>query len=143
MMNIDALTGKIADIVASHALGGGKYARWLWQDEKGTRELGSNEYGCADAANILYTIGQFPTGQAREDMLAALLALQDPATGLFEERTHHTIHTTAHCTAAIELFDARPLYPLTALKQSGGALTRQSPVIFTHCSAKDTKPIRK
>jgi len=117
MMNIDALTGKIADIVASHALGGGEYARWLWQDGKGTRELGNNEYGCADAANILYTIGQFPTGQAREDMLAALLALQDPATGLFEERTHHTIHTTAHCTAAIELFDARPLYPLTALKK--------------------------
>jgi len=117
MINLDSLTQKFSEIVASHDLGEGKYARWLWQDPKGTRELGNNEYGCADAANILYTIGQFPTGQKRQQSLNALLDLQDPETGLFTEKTHHFIHTTAHCTAAIELFDARPRYPLTALKQ--------------------------
>ena len=42
-------------------------------------------------------------------------AMQTPETGLFYEGTHHTIHTTAHVVAALELFDARPLYPLTAL----------------------------
>jgi len=117
MMNIDSLTEKFAGIVASHELGEGKYTRWLWQNEKGTRELGNNEYGCADAMNILYTIGRFPTGKAREDALNALLDLQDAKTGLFTESTHHPIHTTAHCIAAIELFDARPRYPLHDLKK--------------------------
>ena len=117
MMNIDSLTEKISRVVASHDLGDGKYARWIWQNKAGNRELGNNEYGCADAANILYSIGQFPTGEKREASLRALLDLQDPETGLFREATHHTIHTTAHCIAAIELFDAKPRYPLTALKQ--------------------------
>ena len=117
MMNIDGLTRKISEVVAAHALGAGKYTRWLWQNERGTRELGNNEYGCADAANILYTIGQFPVGQEREDMLSNLLSLQEPETGLFREKTHHFIHTTAHCIAAIELFDAIPRYPLYDLQQ--------------------------
>lgn len=116
MINLDALTEKFSAIVSSHALGEGQYARWLWQNPSSTRELGNNEYGCADAANILYTIGRFPVGEAREASLCALLDLQDPVTGLFTESTHHPIHTTAHCTAAIELFDARPRYPLAALK---------------------------
>jgi len=117
MINLDGLTRKISEIVAAHELGNGQYTRWLWQNENGTRELGNNEYGCADAANILYTIGQFPTGQEREDMLSNLLSLQDPQTGLFREKTHHFIHTTAHCIAAIELFDAIPRYPLYDLQQ--------------------------
>ena len=41
--------------------------------------------------------------------------MQDKETGLFYEGTHHTIHTTAHVVAALELFDAQPRYPLTAL----------------------------
>ena len=117
MLNIDSLTRKFSGIVASHELGEGKYTRWLWQDAKGNRQLGNNEYGCADAANILYTIGEFPTGKKREECLNALLNLQNSETGLFTECTHHPIHTTAHCIAAIELFDARPRYPLTDLKQ--------------------------
>lgn len=116
MMNIDALSGKISGIVASHALGGGAYARWIWQNQKQDRALGNNEYGCADAANILYTIGEFPVGEARRELMDTLASLQDPESGLFTEATHHPIHTTAHCVAAMELFDARPRYPLTALK---------------------------
>ena len=36
--------------VESHRLEVGSYARWLWQNEKGDREMGSNPYGVADAA---------------------------------------------------------------------------------------------
>ncbi len=115
MRNIDRLIEKIASTVAAHDLGGGAYARWLWQNEKSDRKLGKNEYGCADAMNILYTIGRFPKGDERQAALCALLSLQDPETGLFREETHHYIHTTAHCTAAIELFDEKPLYPQKAL----------------------------
>ena len=95
----------------------GAYCRWLWQAETGKpRELGINEYGCADAANILYTINDFycdpETRAARVD---ALKSLQDPETGMYTEATHHTIHTTAHCTAALQLFDEKPLYPVKGL----------------------------
>ena len=35
---------------------------------------------------------------------------------MYHEQTHHPIHTTAHCTAALELFDAVPLYPCHELE---------------------------
>lgn len=117
MWYIDGLAEKARRTVESHALGNGAYARWLWQDEQGTRALGINEYGCADAANILYTIGAFPGDVAqRQACVAALRGLQKPETGLFQEPTHHPIHTTAHCVAALELFDALPDHPLRALE---------------------------
>lgn len=116
-MNIDGLVEKIQTVVDKHALAEGAYSRYLWQDEKGSRKMGVNEYGCADAANILYTIGNFERDpQKRVEWVRVLREMQDPETGLFYEGTHHTIHTTAHCLAALELFDALPLYPLTALK---------------------------
>lgn len=116
-MNIDNLIEKIYKTVESHRLGEeGKYARWLWQNEKNDRKMGLNEYGCADAANILYSIGRFPdTSAKREVWIKTLQDFQNPQTGLFQEPTHHFIHTTAHCTAALELFDAKPKYPLTEL----------------------------
>ena len=78
--------------------------------------MGINEYGCADAANLLYTIGRFPSDpEERVQWVQHMQAMQDPETGLFTEHTHHPIHTTAHVTAALELFDARPLWPMTAL----------------------------
>jgi hypothetical protein len=106
-----------SNIVANHALSPGAYRRWNWQDQDRTRDLTINPYGCADAANILYTIGNFPSGlEERVSWVAALQSLQNPETGLFEEPTHHTIHTTAHCIAALELFDAKPLHKLTGLR---------------------------
>lgn len=111
MWVIDGIIEKIHSVVKSHYIGNGAYTRWLWQDAAGSRKLGINEYGCADAANILYSIGAFPKGKEREEMLEALLSLQNENTGLFVEETHHFIHTTAHCTAAIELFDEVPRYP--------------------------------
>ncbi|MBS7706823.1 hypothetical protein [Chelatococcus asaccharovorans] len=105
-------------IVANHAIAPGIYRRWNTQAEDGSRDLGINPYGCADAANILYTIGRFPREpEVRACWVEALQGLQSPESGLFEEPTHHPIHTTAHCIAALELFDAGPSHPLTALRR--------------------------
>ena len=111
---LDPIIGAIRHCVDTHNLGApGRYARWLWGE---WRELGLNPYGCADAANILYTIGDFPRDPAeRAEWVSVLRGMQDPRSGMFSEPTHHTIHTTAHCLAALELFDAAPLYPCTAL----------------------------
>ena len=60
MRNMDELIKKIKKTVDSHRLEQeGEYARYLWQNEAGNRKMGLNEYGCADAANILYTINDF------------------------------------------------------------------------------------
>ena len=109
---IDDLIGIIKKCVDDHRLAPGCYARFLWNNPEGTRKMGPNEYGCADAANILYTIGQFPQDPAeRAEWVRHLQEMQDPETGMYSEPTHHTIHTTAHCTAALELFDAAPVHP--------------------------------
>ncbi len=44
-----------------------------------------------------------------------LAGLQDSTSGLFTDATHDPLHTTAHCIAALQLFDARPRHPLAAL----------------------------
>lgn len=94
----------------------GQYCRWLWQNKNNSRELGVNEYGCADAANILYTINDFYfDDEIRKARISELQALQNSETGMFAERTHHNIHTTAHCIAALQLFDTKPLYPIVGL----------------------------
>lgn len=114
---IDDLVQRIEKCVADHKLAPGCYARYLWNNPAGDRKMGKNEYGCADAANILYTIGAFPTEpEERAAFVTCLQEMQEPDTGLFREHTHHPIHTTAHCTAALELFDARPLYRAVALE---------------------------
>ncbi len=116
-LDIRPIIDGIRSVIASHKLEKeGEYARWIWQDEKGTRNLGVNEYGCADAMNIMYTIGEFACSpEVREARIKVLQALQNKETGLFYERTHHKFHTTAHCAAALDLFDEKPLYPLYEL----------------------------
>ena len=115
-MNIDKLVENIRETVERHRIEPGGYRRWLWNNASGGRQLGVNEYGCADAANILYTIGCFEGNPAaRENWVRTMQGMQDPETGLFHEATHHPFHTTAHVAAALELFDARPLYPVKAM----------------------------
>ena len=111
IINIDSVISKIRNTIANHELGApGEYTRWLWLHETRKRVLGLNEYGVADAANMLYCIGDFQMSQEkRAGFLKTLQNFQNPETGMFVEATHHTIHTTAHCAAAIELFDAKPL----------------------------------
>jgi hypothetical protein len=103
--------------VQAHALPEpGTYRRWLWQDHAKTRDLENNPYGCADAVNILYSIQAFPSQETdRIGFIQALQRLQNPEDGMFSEPTHHPIHTTAHCIAALELFDQQPLHPLHGL----------------------------
>lgn len=111
---------EIKKAVVSHEIEGrpGEYRRWRWQNEAGTRDMGKNEYGCSDAMNILYTINEFYCdGETRAARIAALQSMQDPETGLFSESTHHPYHTTAHCSGALQLFDARPLYPIKEFKK--------------------------
>ena len=107
----------VDSLVDRHALGPpGAYARWTRPNASGPRDLGLNPYGCADAVNLLYTLGKLP--RAREERSAwidTLQGLQDPEDGFFREATHHPIHTTAHCVAALELLDAGPLHPLRGL----------------------------
>ena len=110
-IDISSVTQKIADIVESHRLSDGSYCRYLGDGEP-------NPYGCADAANILYSIGRFPQfPEERAAFVRVLRSMQDPETGLFNEKTHHPIHTTAHCMAALELFDVMPTYRAYSLEQ--------------------------
>lgn len=79
-INIDCLVEEIKKCVAKHKLEKpGEYSRWLWGD----RNLGVNEYGCADAANIMYTVGNFPKNrEEREGFVEAMQNMQEPDTGL-------------------------------------------------------------
>ena len=116
-LDLRAFIGHAEAIVATHALGIGDYRRWNVQSSGAPRDLGRNPYGCADAANILYTIGRFPRAPAERAVWMAVLRSLQGDDGMFAEPTHHPIHTTAHCLAALELFDAGPARPLAGLKQ--------------------------
>ena len=116
-MNIQPLINQIYATVENHRIDDGNYKRYLVQNEQGTRKMGTNEYGCADAANILYTIGAFERDVKKRAALVKALQSFQHEDGLFDEGTHHPIHCTAHCAAALELFDDAPLLPLTALEQ--------------------------
>jgi hypothetical protein len=113
---IDDLVDIIDESVKKHNTGkAGEYCRWLVGKNK---SYAVNEYGVADAANILYTIGRFPSDtEERDAFVKVLQSMQDPETGLFHEPTHPYLHTTAHCSAALELFEAQPLYKCTALEK--------------------------
>jgi len=120
IININSLLNNIKKTVDSHQLSTGEYARWIWDDPAGEtkRNLTSNAYGCADAANIFYTLNCFPTDvEERKLWVKGLQAHQDKKTGLFVEGSHLPSHTTAHCVAALELFDAKPLYPFYDFKK--------------------------
>ena len=86
-MQLDFLLERIAQTVESHRLSEGAYARWLYKNGTHERDCAPNEYGCADAANLLYTIGAFVREpQARAKWVATLQGMQAAATGLFCER---------------------------------------------------------
>lgn len=118
-LDINPIINKVRATVENHKLPEeGAYARFR-RVENGVSQLGElNEYGCADAANIRYTIGDMPTDETeRRACIEILQKFQNPQTGMFKEPTHVVMHGTAHCTAALELFDARPLYPMKELEQ--------------------------
>lgn len=109
---------RVLEIVGRHSLGApGAFERWTGIDGPGERPRGPNPYGCADAANILYTLDRFPRDLAwRAGFVEHLRGFQSAEDGLFREATHDPIHTTAHCLAALELFDAGPVHALSGLE---------------------------
>lgn len=115
MTDLTSLLTRLEALVAAHRTGTpGVYRRW--RSPGAGRDLAPNPYGCADAANLLYTLGRLPGDpRARDAFVSALNGFQDPDSGLFREATHHAIHVTAHCAGALELFDARPAAPLAGL----------------------------
>ena len=115
--DLTAFVSAVGGIIDGCRLDGvGRYRRYRHPGEGGSNDMSLNPYGCADAANLLYTLGRFPADAGeRAAWVEAMRGMQDPKSGLFEEATHHTIHVTAHVVAALELFEARPLHPLTAL----------------------------
>ena len=85
--DITPIIENIHKTVESHRVETGSYARWLWQNEKGDRELGPNPYGCADAANLLYMLGKFPrVTDERSEWIEAMREMQDKESGLFYEK---------------------------------------------------------
>ena len=97
-MNLDPVVEKIVRVLQAHKLvRPGEYCRFLWDSPGKNRKLGNNEYGCADAVNIRYSLGM-PGAEPgeREETIRTLQAFQDPGSGLFQERDHHPYHTTAH-----------------------------------------------
>ena len=115
-MNIDFLVDRIRLTVDNHKLSQeGTYARYR-RIENGKVYLSAfNEYGCADAANIRYTIGEMPIKEERQACINVLQHFQDVETGMFKEESHVMLHGTAHCIAALELFDEKPIYPMKGL----------------------------
>lgn len=110
---------EIKKIVERHYLGApGKYTRWLTQDEKNSRDLGSTPYGCANAANILYTINELPTdSKEKEEFVKVLQEFQNKDNGLFENPGNFATHTTAFVSGALNLLDAKPLYQAKGFEQ--------------------------
>lgn len=110
LFDIRDLIGETRRVVTSHAgKNPGEYHRIL--------KTGITAYGCADAACILYTLDELPEGTAeREAWIKAIRQFQNPETGLFEDGSHHEIHTTAFALAALNFFDARANFPLKALQ---------------------------
>ncbi len=117
-MNINPIIEKARKTVDAHKLAPGKYTRYIIHPETGEKDTVINAYGCADAANILYTIDEMPkTYEERKAFADALKSFQNPETGLFDEGSHHPYHGTAHVMGALELFDEMPLYPLKAMDE--------------------------
>lgn len=114
--DLSLVVEKIRERVEAHRLAPGSYARYLWQNPQNTRNLGEEPYGCADAVNILYSIADFPRDlEERAACVAHLQGLQGED-GFYRSVDHHHFHTTAHCAAALELFDAAPRLRPEALR---------------------------
>lgn len=119
MYDLRPFIQSVEQIVARHRLENpGEYTRWLSQNEQGTRNLGSTPYGCANAVNILYTIGALPaSGDERQAMVRVLQAFQDAETGLFVNPGNYETHTTAFLVGALDLLGAKPLYTAEAFRK--------------------------
>ncbi|MHC4325299.1 MAG: hypothetical protein ACYSUX_13630 [Planctomycetota bacterium] len=117
MFDIREIVRQARKVVSSHAgTTPGEYHRILKPSDDKSIKTGVTAYGCADAACILYTLGELPADTTeRESWIRAISRFQNPQTGLFEDGSHHEIHTTAFALGALDLFDVRATCSLKAL----------------------------
>jgi hypothetical protein len=117
VIDLDDFLATVLRLTARHGAGkSGAYGRWsLPSPDDASKHDGINPYGCADAANLLYTVGVFPAPREWPAWIDVLRSFQEPQSGLFRESTHDPLHTTAHVLGALELFGAGPTHALTAL----------------------------
>ncbi len=115
-LDLRPLVDRFCAIIDRAQIAPGQWARWTaaCPDQPHT----VNPYGCADAINLLATFDALPRNDdpVRQAAIAGLQALQGDD-GLFHESTHHPIHCTAHCVAALNLLGAEPLRPLSGLQE--------------------------
>lgn len=118
MHDLRPFVAAVRQIVDRHNLGRtGEYARWITQDAKGSRDMGCTPYGSANAANILYTIGQLPESFAEKEAFAKVLqGFQNSETGLFVNPGNFATHTTAFVSGALYLLGAKPKYRAEAFR---------------------------
>ncbi len=119
MHDLRPFVQRVKEIVDRHCLGRtGEYARWITQDKTGSRNLGCTPYGSANAANILYTIGELPDSFEEKQAFAKVLqGFQDAQSGLFVNPGNYETHTTAFVSGALYLLGAKPLYQAEAFRQ--------------------------
>lgn len=90
------------------------YDRFSKEKSSGAPDI----YGTGDAAVILYTLGLLPDSSGEKERWAASLQkFQNPETGMFAGEGHTPIHSAAFAVSTLELFDAKPLYPLKELER--------------------------
>ena len=124
----------VKKIIEKHHIGNiGEYSRWITQDEKNSRDLGVTPYGCANAVNILYSIGELPNSASeKEAFIQVLQGFQNPESGLFVSAGNFETHTTAFLAGALNLLDAKPLYQANDFK-----LYRKKEELFAFMDAID------
>lgn len=111
MVNINAFIEKVKLSLLAHQVEGTSSYRRRLNDQS------ADLYGTADAAIIVYTLGELPaSGQERQEWVDSLQGFQDNTSGLFHGEGHHPIHGTAFAISALELLQAKPLYPIAALQ---------------------------
>jgi hypothetical protein len=117
LFDVRGILEEVRRVVSAHeGATPGEYHRVLKSSNSKSIKTGVTAYGCADAACILYTLGELPTDTAeKEPWVEAIRRFQNPETGLFEDGSHHEIHTTAFSLAALDLFDAQAGHTLNAL----------------------------
>lgn len=138
MYDLRHLIHTVETSIDAHSLGlPGAYCRWTRPGPDRVGEKTLSPYGSADAADLLYILNHFPGDSAdRQAWVGTLHSLQNPESGLFESEVRktgslgptvshgqtggltgmrHTLETTAHCLAALELFDTRTRVPLNWL----------------------------
>lgn len=117
LFDVRDIVAEVRRVVCAHAgQTPGSYHRILKPTQGKNSKTGVTAYGCADAACILYTLDELPPDQARRAAwIKAIQAFQNPQTGLFEDGSHHEIHTTAFALGALNLFDARAAHAIKAL----------------------------